>query len=248
VTQHSLISPRTLDTETASPSGYLFEAVGLEKKFEDGRVQALRGVTFTVNPGEFVAITGPSGCGKTTLLQMLGALDRPTAGTLFYRGNSIPDLPDPSIYRAHEIGFIFQAFHLLPTFTALENVQIPMFESDLPILARRNRAITLLNSVGLEHRLDHFPAKLSGGERQRVAIARSLANGPSVLLADEPTGNLDSENTRLILELIDRVHREQNMTLMLVTHDMSIAERASRTIYMKDGRIVSDSKSTAAAD
>jgi len=248
VTQHSLISPRTLDTETASPSGYLFEAVGLEKKFEDGRVQALRGVTFTVNQGEFVAITGPSGCGKTTLLQMLGALDRPTAGTLFYRGNSIPDLPDPSIYRAHEIGFIFQAFHLLPTFTALENVQIPMFESDLPILARRNRAVTLLNSVGLEHRLNHFPAKLSGGERQRVAIARSLANGPSVLLADEPTGNLDSENTRLILELIDRVHREQNMTLMLVTHDMSIAERASRTIYMKDGRIVSDSKSTAAGD
>jgi ABC-type lipoprotein export system ATPase subunit len=248
VTQHSLISPRTLDTETASPSGYVFEAVGLEKKFEEGRVQALRGVTFTVNQGEFVAITGPSGCGKTTLLQMLGALDRPTAGTLFYRGNSIPDLPDPSIYRAHEIGFIFQAFHLLPTFTALENVQIPMFESDLPILARRNRAITLLNSVGLEHRLNHFPAKLSGGERQRVAIARSLANGPSVLLADEPTGNLDSENTRLILELIDRVHREQNMTLMLVTHDMSIAEGASRTIYMKDGRIVSDRKSTDAED
>jgi ABC-type lipoprotein export system ATPase subunit len=248
VIQHSLISPRTLDSETASPSECLFEAVGLEKKFEDGRVQALRGVTFSVSEGEFVAITGPSGCGKTTLLQMLGALDRPTAGTLFYRGNSIPDLPDPSIYRAHEIGFIFQAFHLLPTFTALENVQIPMFESGLSISERRDRAITLLKSVGLEHRLNHFPAKLSGGERQRVAIARSLANRPSVLLADEPTGNLDSENTRLILELIDRVHREQNMTLMLVTHDMGIAERASRTIYMKDGRIVSDRKSTVAGD
>jgi ABC-type lipoprotein export system ATPase subunit len=183
VTQHSLISPRTLDSETASPSECLFEAVGLEKKFDDGRVQALRGVTFSVSEGEFVAITGPSGCGKTTLLQMLGALDRPTAGTLFYRGNSIPDLPDPSIYRAHEIGFIFQAFHLLPTFTALENVQIPMFESGLSISERRDRAITLLKSVGLEHRLNHFPAKLSGGERQRVAIARSLANRPSVSTA-----------------------------------------------------------------
>jgi ABC-type lipoprotein export system ATPase subunit len=248
VTQHSLISPRTLDSETVSTSEYLFEAVELEKKFDDGRVQALRGVTFSVSEGEFVAITGPSGCGKTTLLQMLGALDRPTAGTLSYRGNSIPDLPDPSIYRAHEIGFIFQAFHLLPTFTALENVQIPMFESNLSISERRDWAITLLKSVGLEHRFNHFPAKLSGGERQRVAIARSLANRPSVLLADEPTGNLDSENTRLILELIDRVHREQNMTLMLVTHDMSIAKRASRTIYMKDGRIVSDRRSTIAED
>jgi ABC-type lipoprotein export system ATPase subunit len=240
------MKPATLDTVTAAPSGYLFEIVGLEKKFEDSRVQALRGVTFSVVQGEFVAITGPSGCGKTTLLQMLGALDRPTAGTLLYRGNSIPDLPDPSIYRAHEIGFIFQAFHLLPTFTALENVQIPMFESDLPISERRDRAITLLKSVGLEHRLSHFPAKLSGGERQRVAIARSLANGPSVLLADEPTGNLDSENTRLILELIVRVHHEQNMTLVLVTHDRSIAQRASRTIQMKDGRIVSDRESTVA--
>jgi len=248
VTQYSSISPRTLDTATAEPSGCLFEAVGLEKKFDDGRVQALRGVTFSVVQGEFVTITGPSGCGKTTLLQMLGALDRPTAGTLLYRGNSIPDLRDPSIYRALEIGFIFQAFHLLPTFTALENVQIPMFESDLSISERKNRAVTLLQSVGLGHRLSHYPAKLSGGERQRVAIARSLANGPSVLLADEPTGNLDSENARLILDLIVRVHREQSMTLVLVTHDMSIAQRASRRIEMKDGRIVSDRESTIAGD
>ena len=248
MTQYSSISPRTLDTATTEPPGCLFQAVGLEKKFDDGRVQALRGVTFSVVQGEFVTITGPSGCGKTTLLQMLGALDRPTAGTLLYRGNSIPDLRDPSIYRALEIGFIFQAFHLLPTFTALENVQIPMFESDLSISERRNRAITLLQSVGLGHRLSHFPAKLSGGERQRVAIARSLANGPSVLLADEPTGNLDSENARLILDLIVRVHREQSMTLVLVTHDMSIAQRASRRIEMKDGRIVSDRESTIAGD
>jgi ABC-type lipoprotein export system ATPase subunit len=214
--------------------------MGIEKKFDDGQVQALRGISLDVMEGEFVAITGPSGCGKTTLLQILGALDRPTAGTLFYRGKSISDLPDPSIYRALEIGFIFQAFHLLPTFSALENVQMPMFETKLPVSERKERAITLLRSVGLEHRLGHFPAKLSGGEKQRVAIARSLANDPSVLLADEPTGNLDSENTRLILELIVGLHRERNMTLVLVTHDMSVAERASRIIEMKDGRIVSD--------
>jgi ABC-type lipoprotein export system ATPase subunit len=239
-----LLGPATLNSATSAPSGYVFEAIRIEKKFDDGQVQALRGVNFCVTQGEFLAITGPSGCGKTTLLRMLGALDRPTEGTLLYRGNSIPDLHNQSRYRAHEIGFIFQAFHLLPTFTALENVQIPMFETRLTLSERRDRAFSLLESVGLGHRHGHLPAKLSGGERQRVAIARSLANAPSVLLADEPTGNLDSENARLILDLIVRLHREQNMTLVLVTHDISIAERASRTIQMKDGRIVSDRKST----
>ena len=239
-----LLVPATLDTATDVPLRYIFEARGIAKKFDDGQVQALRGVNFRVSQGDFLAVTGPSGCGKTTLLQMLGALDRPTRGTLLYRGNSIPDLHDPSSYRALEIGFIFQAFHLLPTFTALENVQIPMFEGRLPRSERTDRAVALLESVGLGHRLNHFPAKLSGGERQRVAIARSLANSPSVLLADEPTGNLDSENAGVILELIIRIHREQKMTVVLVTHDMSIAQRASRTIQMKDGRIVSDREST----
>ncbi len=218
----------------------VFEAVGLKKEYEEGRVQALRGVDFRIHEGEFVAITGPSGCGKTTLLQMLGALDVPGAGTLNYRGESIADLAAPAVYRAREIGIIFQAFHLLPTFTAIENVQLPMFEADLSMSQRKERAAKLLASVGLEGRRDHFPTKLSGGERQRVAIARSLANSPSVLLADEPTGNLDSENAHFILDLIIRIHREQKMTLVLVTHDMTIAQRASRTIQMKDGRIVSD--------
>ena len=218
----------------------VFEAVGLKKEYDEGRVQALRGVDFRIHEGEFVAITGPSGCGKTTLLQMLGALDVPGAGTLNYRGESIADLPAPAVYRAREIGIIFQAFHLLPTFTAIENVQLPMFEADLSMSHRKERAAKLLESVGLEGRRDHFPTKLSGGERQRVAIARSLANSPSVLLADEPTGNLDSENAHFILDLIIRIHREQKMTLVLVTHDMTIAQRASRTIQMKDGRIVSD--------
>lgn len=233
-----------LDAAPPTPLGYIFEARGLAKKYEDGQVQALRGVSFRVVQGEFLAVIGPSGCGKTTLLQMLGALDRPSKGTLLYRGNPIPDLHDPSSYRALEVGFIFQAFHLLPTFTALENVQIPMFEDQLPASGRKERATRLLKSVGLGHRLSHFPSKLSGGERQRVAIARSLANSPSVLLADEPTGNLDSENAELILELIIRLHREQNMTLVLVTHDPDIAQRASRTIEMKDGRILSDRVST----
>ena len=228
------------DANTAAPPALVFEARGLKKEYDDGRVQALRGVSFRITQGEFVAIIGPSGCGKTTLLQMLGALDAPSAGILHYRGSSIADLPDLSGYRAREIGIIFQAFHLLPTFTAVENVQMPMFETDRSETMRTKRAVELLKSVGLEHRLDHFPAKLSGGERQRVAIARSLANGPSVLLADEPTGNLDSENTKNILELIIRLRREQNMTLVLVTHDLNIARMASRTIQMKDGLIVAD--------
>ena len=218
----------------------VFEGVGLKKDYDEGQVQALRGADFRIGEGEFVAIVGPSGCGKSTLLQMLGALDRPSAGSLFYRGNSLADSADLAAYRAREIGFIFQAFHLLPAFTALENVQIPMFETDRSVAERKERAVALLKSVGLEGRLHHYPAKLSGGERQRVAIARSLANGSSVLLADEPTGNLDSENARLVMELIVRLRAERSITLVLVTHDMGIARQASRVIEMKDGRIVSD--------
>jgi ABC-type lipoprotein export system ATPase subunit len=219
----------------------VFEAVDLKKDFDDGQVQALRGVSFHISESDFVAITGPSGCGKTTLLQLLGGLDRPTAGTLSYRGNSIENLPDLAAYRAREIGFVFQAFHLLPTFTSFENVQIPMFESDRGRSQRAERALELLKAVGLEHRLNHFPSKLSGGERQRVAIARSLANGPSVLLADEPTGNLDSVSAGLVLDLIARIHQERKMTIILVTHDMEIARRASRTFLMKDGQLVNGS-------
>ncbi len=218
----------------------VFEAIELRKEFDGGRVQALRGVNLEIHEGDFVAITGPSGCGKTTLLQMLGALDMPTGGILKYRGKSLPGLGDHAAYRAKEIGIVFQSFHLLPTFTAVENVQLPMFETNRPASERSERATELLKSLGLAHRIDHFSTKLSGGERQRVAIARSLANNPSILLADEPTGNLDSENALLILDLIIRLHRERKMTLVLVTHDMTIASKASRIIRMKDGLIVSD--------
>ena len=225
---------------TASGPGRVFDAVALKKEYDDGQVQALRGIDFHIDQGEFVAIVGQSGSGKSTLLQMLGALDRPSAGSLMFRGTSLAERADLASFRAHEVGFIFQAFHLLPTFTAIENVQMPMFETRRTAAERKHRASELLRAVGLEERLHHFPAKLSGGERQRVAIARSLANGPSVLLADEPTGNLDSENADLIIELIVRLRREQNITLILVTHDMSIAHKAARVIAMKDGRIVSD--------
>ncbi len=239
-----------MNTESPAPpppaaGSPVYEAVALKKEYDDGQVQALRGVSFQVNAGDFVAITGPSGCGKSTLLQMLGALDKPASGTLNYRGKSLPDTPDPAAYRAHEIGFIFQAFHLLATYTAVENVQIPMFEGRLNAAERRERAVQLLKQVGLEHRINHFPGKLSGGERQRVAIARSLANSPSVLLADEPTGNLDSNNAAQVLDLLVKLHQEQKMTLVMVTHDMGIARLATRTILMKDGQIVSDGLSSA---
>jgi len=222
------------------PGELIYEAIGLKKQFDNGKVVALRGLDLEIRQGEFVAIVGQSGCGKSTLLQMLGSLDKPSEGTLNYRGRSIPAMPDPAAYRAHEIGFVFQAFHLLPTFTVLENVQIPMFEGKLSRSQRKARAVELLESVGLGHRFNHFPSELSGGERQRVAIARGLANQPSVVLADEPTGNLDSESALQIIDLLLDLHRKLSVTLVLVTHDPAIAARASRIIRMKDGRVISD--------
>ena len=219
----------------------VYEATGLKKEFDDGRVAALQGVDFTIAEGEFVALVGPSGSGKTTLLNMLGLLDSPSAGALRFRGSEMAALPDPSRYRAREVGFIFQAFHLLPTFTVAENVQIPMFGQGVSPKARAARAAELLDAVGLSHRLGHLPVKLSGGERQRAAIARSLANRPGVLLADEPTGNLDSQNAVQVMELLTNLQREHHTTLILVTHDAEIAGHASRILRMKDGRIISDS-------
>jgi ABC-type lipoprotein export system ATPase subunit len=215
----------------------IYAARDLTKTYDGGAVQALRGIDFEIEPREFVAVTGPSGCGKTTLLHLLGALDQPSGGSLDYRGQSMAHLSDAPAYRAREIGFVFQAFHLLPTFTVLENVQIPMFETDRKRADRSRRALELLEAVGMTHRAGHLPAKLSGGERQRAAIARSLANEPTVLLADEPTGNLDSENSRTVMELLSKLHRERRMTLVLITHDPAVASHASRIIRMKDGRL-----------
>jgi ABC-type lipoprotein export system ATPase subunit len=235
-----------MSAAAAKPTGEIvYEAIGLKKQFDNGKVIALRGLDLEIRQGEFVAIVGQSGCGKSTLLQMLGSLDSPSEGQLKYRGNSIPDMVDHAAYRSHEIGFVFQAFHLLPTFTVVENVQIPMFEGDLSRAERMARAVELLESVGLGHRLNHFPTELSGGERQRVAIARGLANRPSVVLADEPTGNLDSESAVQIIDLLLELHGKLGVTLVLVTHDLSVAERATRTIRMKDGRVISDLQTAA---
>ncbi|MFZ0820908.1 MAG: ABC transporter ATP-binding protein [Candidatus Acidiferrales bacterium] len=229
------------DAQTTSPTqAVLVEAHDLRRTFDEGRVEALRGVSFTIGEGEFVAIQGPSGCGKSTLLQMLGALDAPTGGALHFRGNSFDLLGDMAAFRARAVGFIFQSFHLLPTLTAVENVQIPMFEMPWPAHERRKRAKSLLEAVGLGDRLDHLPPKLSGGERQRVAIARSLANEPALLLADEPTGNLDSVSAARIMDLLQKIQSERGMTLVVVTHDPAVARYARRVLKMLDGKIVAD--------
>ncbi|MBL9129196.1 MAG: ABC transporter ATP-binding protein, partial [Verrucomicrobiales bacterium] len=190
--------------------------------------------------GETVAGVGPSGCGKSTLLQILGALDRPSRGDVFFGGRPLSQIRDLAAFRAREIGFVFQSFHLIPTLTALENVQVPMLECGGTRESRRRRAEALLASVGLEARFEHRPSKLSGGERQRVAVARSLANGPKLLLADEPTGNLDSANASRILDVLLEAQRRHGTALVLVTHDASVAARMGRVVRMLDGRVVGE--------
>lgn len=216
------------------------------RSFDDATVVALRGVTFSVHPGEFVAIVGPSGCGKSTLLNLVGALDVPTSGTVRLDGTDLAATSDLASLRAHTVGFVFQSFNLLPTLTALENVQMPMFEMPWSRARRLDRAASLLESLGLGHRLHSRPATLSGGERQRVAIARSLANEPKLLLADEPTGNLDSESARQVMDLIEGVHRSRALTLIVVTHDPVVADRAPRQLQMLDGRLAGDTASARA--
>lgn len=213
----------------------ILTAQDLVKHYPDGDVHALRGVSLAIAGGESVAITGPSGCGKSTLLHLLGGLDRPTAGTVLYRGRALADL-DIDRYRAREIGFVFQSFHLLPTLTALENVQIPMFEGAIPRRSRAGLAESLLAEVGLGHRRNHRPLKLSIGERQRVAIARALANSPSLLLADEPTGNLDSQSQDDVIRLLGKLKAERGLTLVIVTHSAEVAQAADRRVRLRDGR------------
>ena len=234
---------RTSHTGAVPPPGGpgepLIEARGVCRSFDNGRVHALRGIDLQIAAGECLAITGPSGSGKSTLLHLLGTLDRPTSGEIFFERRPLAAEHDLASFRARTVGFIFQSFNLLPTLTALENVQIPMFEMGWPAAQRRVRAQALLERVGLADHLHQRPAQLSGGERQRVAIARSLANEPRLLLADEPTGNLDSASALATIELLERLQQERNMTLLIVTHSPEIAARAGRTVRLLDGCHVS---------
>ena len=215
----------------------ILRAEGLVKHYPDGNVQALRGVSLEIPEGEFAAITGPSGCGKSTLLHLLGGLDRPDAGQVRFRGQPLLQV-DLDTFHARQVGFVFQSFYLMPTLTALENVQIPMFEGPWPRAERVSRAQDLLEEVGVAHRRLHLPSRLSVGERQRVAIARALANDPELLLADEPTGNLDSHSQEEVLHLLGQLRDRRRLTLVIVTHSPEVARAADHRIAMKDGRIV----------
>lgn len=205
----------------------------------DEVLNALDAVSFEVQPGEFVAITGPSGSGKSTLANIIGGLDRPTAGTVIVDGNDLSHVRDRKMsdYRNHHIGFVFQSFNLQGSQTALENVMLPLVFARVKPKERKARAIECLQAVGLGDRLKHKPAQLSGGQRQRVAIARALAVKPSIIIADEPTGNLDSARGDEIMKLLKNLNK-QGITLIVITHDMAIARQASRIVQIKDGHIM----------
>jgi putative ABC transport system ATP-binding protein len=225
----------------------VLSARGLSKEYGSGaaRVRAVRGVDLDVAAGESVAIIGPSGCGKSTLLYLLGGLERPTAGSLRLVDRRLEQLGEAQLarLRRHALGFVFQAFHLVDELTATENVELPLLLAGVSPHQARKRATELLRSVGLADRAGHLPSALSGGQRQRVAIARALANQPAVVLADEPTGNLDSEATTEVLRLFEQL-RADGQTLVLVTHDERIAATADRLLTMRDGMLVDETRLT----
>ena len=218
-----------------------FEKVSKVYEMGETRFYALSDVSFEIKKGEFVAIVGPSGSGKSTLMHLIGLLDKPTSGKIFLEGKPVNHLSEETqaSLRNKNIGFVFQIFNLLPRTTAMENVEMPLLYSGISKDQRAKRAIATLKKVGLENRVGHFPSQLSGGQQQRVAIARALVNNPTLILADEPTGNLDSRSGKEILKLLIELNREGN-TIVLVTHDMNIAAKAKRKIELKDGMIVRD--------
>ncbi|MFB6219699.1 MAG: ABC transporter ATP-binding protein [Halobacteriaceae archaeon] len=230
--------------ETGSvPDQTVIRGDGVVKEYRTGEqtVRALKGIDFGIGPGEFVAVVGPSGSGKSTLLNLLGLLDVPTEGSVLLRGEDVSTLSDRERTRERKrtIGFVFQSYFLVPTLTALENVEMPRMLDRTPV-ATRERATELLERVGLGNRLDHYPDELSGGQKQRVAIARSLVNDPAILLADEPTGNLDRDTGDRILALFDELRTEEGVAVVTVTHDQYVADNADRVVNLIDGEVRQD--------
>jgi putative ABC transport system ATP-binding protein len=231
------LEPATNDMADAPPGRVLLRTEQLTKTYTDGNVQALVDANLEILHGEYVAIMGPSGSGKSTLLCLLGALDTPTSGRVLMEGRPFSDWESLDQLRARKIGFVFQSFYLVPTLTSLENVQIPMFGVVDAPRDREEKARVLLGSVGMSDRATHLPSQLSVGQRQRVAIARALANDPPLLLADEPTGNLDSQTADEVLALFDQLRTQREMTLVVVTHSEEVGARAERVIRVRDGRV-----------
>jgi ABC-type lipoprotein export system ATPase subunit len=234
LTQHRGLGNST--NPNCSPDA-IVRAETLALHFDDGRTKALNGIDVEIREGEFLALVGPSGCGKSSLLNIIGTLDAPTAGQIYFRSRPYSTIGDFSLFRRQHIGFIFQSFYLIPTLSAFENVVVPTIGSPGSASDHKERAKGLLSRLGLRDRMDHLPNKMSGGERQRVAIARSLINNPDVILADEPTGSLDSANATEVLDLITEIRKEKGLTVIMVTHDPSVSSRADRVVHMRDGKL-----------
>jgi len=244
ISKQAIINDRANSPSSKGENGILINAQNLHRSYQMGKVlvHALRGVDLQVRRGEFVVILGVSGSGKTTLLHLIGALDHPTDGQIFIDGEDLSQLNDSQLanIRLQKVGFVFQFFNLLPQYTAQANVEIPLHLAELDKNEAHQRSKELLHIVGLQDRVDHVPAELSGGEQQRVAIARALANNPQILLADEPTGNLDTQTGAEIIALLEQVNKEQQKTVIIVGHDQRLTEVAHRVIEMRDGQFVSN--------
>ncbi len=225
----------------------LLRLENVNRIYDDGAISALHDINLSIDTGEFAAIVGPSGSGKSTLIHIMGGFDTCSSGAVYWRGRAIKDRDDWTKLRRDQIGFIFQEFHLLPTLTAVENVETALSGRGMPSGLQRKRAMELLDGMGLGARAKHLPYALSGGERQRVAIARSIANRPALLLADEPTGSLDSSNATAVIDLLLDLHRN-GMTLVMVTHDLAIAARSPRQIHIKDGRVIGNEPTAGSRD